>query len=137
MHDRDDALYGTKDGVYTGGAYEGIAFFPWMGAKLSFLIEPLFGFSNPEAIAFPVTTLGSVGAAISMVPKFIESGIVGAKEICVFTSIGICYAGFLGTHVGMMDGIKERDLSNMAIVTHFIGGLIAGISAHILFLLLG
>jgi len=129
--------YGPKDGIYTGGAYEGIAFFPWIGGKLSFIIEPLFGFSNPEAIAFPVTSMGSVGAAIAMVPKFLESGIIGAKEICVFTAIGICNAGFLSTHVGMMDGIKERDLTNVAIATHFVGGLCAGVFGHVLYLLFG
>ncbi len=129
--------YGPNEGGYTGGAYEGIAFFPWIGAKLSFIIEPLFGFSNPEAIAFPVTSLGSVGAAISMVPQFLESGIVGAEGICVFTAIGICNAGFLSTHVGMMDGIKERDLTNVAIATHFVGGLCAGVFGHVLFLLFG
>jgi len=129
--------FGSKDGVYTGGAYEGIAFFPWLGEKLSFLIEPLFGFTHPEAIAFPVTSLGSVGAALAMVPKFLESGIIGAKEICVFTALGICTAGFLSTHVGMMDGIKERGLVNVAIVTHFIGALSAGIFGHMLFLLFG
>ena len=129
--------YGATDGVYTGAAYEGVAFFPWLGDKLSFLIEPLFGFSNPEAIAFPVTSLGSVGAAVAMVPKFLESGIIGAKEICVFTAIGICMAGFLSTHVGMMDGIKERDLTSVAILTHLAGSLSAGVFGHALFLLFG
>lgn len=129
--------YGPSDGVYTGGAYEGIAFFPWIGGKLSFIIEPLFGFSNPEAIAFPVTSLGSVGAAIAMVPQFLESGIIDAKDICVFTAIGICNAGFLSTHVGMMDGIKERDLTSVAIATHLAGGLCAGVIGHMLFLLFG
>jgi hypothetical protein len=129
--------YGADDGVYTGAAYEGVAFFPWLGDKLSFLIEPLFGFSNPEAIAYPVTSLGSVGAAVAMVPKFLESGIIGAKEICVFTAIGICMAGFLSTHVGMMDGIKERDLTSVAILTHLAGSLSAGVFGHVLFLLFG
>ena len=129
--------FGSKDGVYTGGAYEGIAFFPWLGEKLSFLIEPLFGFTHPEAIAFPVTSLGSVGAALAMVPKFLESGIIGTKEICVFTAIGICTAGFLSTHVGMMDGIRERGLTNVAIATHFIGAFSAGVFGHLLFLLFG
>jgi hypothetical protein len=129
--------YGPNEGVYTGGAYEGIAFFPWIGAKLSFIIEPLFGFSNPEAIAFPVTSLGSVGAAIAMVPQFLASGIIDAKNVCVFTAIGICNAGFLSTHVGMMDGIRERDLTSVAIVTHFFGGLCAGVLGHALFLLFG
>lgn len=122
---------------YTGAAYEGIAFFPWLGDKFSFLIEPLFGFSDPAAIAFPVTSLGSVGAAITMVPQFLSSGTMGAKEVCVFTAIGICNAGFLSTHIGMMDGIKERSLTNIAIATHFAGGLSAGVFAHMLFLLFG
>jgi hypothetical protein len=129
--------YGPNEGVYTGGAYEGIAFFPWVGAQLSFIIEPLFGFSNPQAIAFPVTSLGSVGAAIAMVPQFLESGIIDAKDVCVFTAIGICNAGFLSTHVGMMDGIKERGLTSVAIATHFAGGLCAGVLAHGLFRLFG
>lgn len=129
--------YGPNDGAYTGAAYEGIAFFPWLGEKLSFIIKPLFGFSNPEAIAFPVTSLGSVGAAIAMVPQFLENGIIDAKAVCVFTAIGICNAGFLSTHVGMMDGIKERDLTSVAIATHFTGGLCAGAFGHMLFLLFG
>ncbi len=129
--------YGPSEGVYTGGAFEGIGFFPWVGEKLSFIIEPIFGFTTPEAIAFPVTSLGSVGAAIAMVPQFLESGIVDAKGICVFTAIGICNAGFLSTHVGMMDGIGERDLTSVAIATHFVGGLCAGFFGHVLFLLLG
>lgn len=129
--------FGPGESGYTGGAYEGIAFFPWVGEKLSFIIEPLFGFSNPEAIAFPVTSLGSVGAAIAMVPQFLESGIIGAKGICVFTAIGICNAGFLSVHVGMMDGLRERDLTSVAIATHFIGGLCAGVFGHALFLMFG
>ncbi|MFC1790917.1 hypothetical protein ACFL0I_00410 [Gemmatimonadota bacterium] len=129
--------FGPGEGGYTGGAYEGIAFFPWVGERLSFIIEPLFGFSNPEAIAFPVTSLGSVGAAIAMVPQFLESGIIGAKGICVFTALGICNAGFLSVHVGMMDGLRERDLTSVAIATHFIGGLFAGVFGHALFLMFG
>ena len=129
--------FGPGDGGYTGAAYEGIAFFPWVGERLSFIIEPLFGFSNPEAIAFPVTALGSVGAAMAMVPQFLEAGIIDAKGICVLTSIGICFAGFLSVHVGMMDGLKERDLTSRAIATHFVGGLSAGVFGHVLFLLLG
>ncbi len=129
--------FGPGEGGYTGEAYQGIAFFPWVGEKLSFLIEPLFGFTNPEAIAFPVTALGSVGAAIAMVPQFLEAGIIDAKGICVFTSMGICFAGFLSVHVGMMDGLKERDLTSAAIGTHFVGGLCAGVFGHVLFLMFG
>jgi hypothetical protein len=129
--------FGPGEGGYTGAAYEGIAFFPWIGEKLAFLIEPLFGFTNPEAIAFPVTSLGSVGAALATVPQFLESGLIDAKGICVFSAIGICHAGFLSVHVGMMDGLRERDLASAAIATHFVGGLCAGVFGHLLFLLSG
>jgi hypothetical protein len=129
--------YGAPDGGYTGEAYEGIAFFPWLGGQFSFIIEPLFGFADPRAIAFPVTSWASVGAALGMIPQFLETGIIGAKEVAVLTAIGICNAGFLSTHVGMMDGLRERELTTVAIGTHFIGGMSAGVFAHFLFLLLG
>jgi len=129
--------YGAPEGGYTGAAYEGIAFFPWVGEQLSFIIEPLFGFADPRVIAFPVTSWASVGAALGMIPQFLETGVIGAKGIAVLTAIGICNAGFLSTHVGMMDGLGERDLATVAIGTHFVGGLIAGMVAHGLFLLFG
>lgn len=122
-------------GIYTGAAYEGIALFPWIGEKLNFILQPLFGFSNPEAIAFPVTSLGSVGASIGIAKNMLEAGIIGARDIAVFTAMGICNAGFLSVHVGMMDAIGERDLTNQAIGTQFIGGLIAGITANLLFII--
>lgn len=122
-------------GIYTGAAYEGIALFPWIGEKLNFILQPLFGFSNPEAIAFPVTSLGSVGASLGIAKNMLEAGIIGARDIAVFTAMGICNAGFLSVHVGMMDAIGERDLTNQAIGTQFIGGLIAGIAANLLFII--
>jgi hypothetical protein len=129
--------YGAPAGGYTGAAYQGIGFFPWVGARLAFVIEPLFGLSDPRAIAFPVTSWASVGAALGMIPQFLQTGIIGVKEAAVLTAIGICNAGFLSTHVGMMDGLKERELTSVAIATHFVGGLAAGVFANGLFLLLG
>ena len=43
----------------------------------------------------------------------------------------------LHLNVGMMDGIRERSLTTVAIVTHFVGGLCAGVFAHLLFLAFG
>lgn len=123
------------NGVYTGEAYQGIGFFPWAGKKLEFIIKPLFGFSNPEAVAFPVTSLASVGASLAVVPEFLKNGIINAKDIAVFTAMGIGNAGFLSVHVGMMDAIGERDLVNQAIVTQLIAGLVAGILANILYMI--
>ena len=122
---------------YTGAAYEGVGFLPWLGEKLTFILEPLFGFKSAEAIAFPITALGAVGGAISLVPEFLKSGLIGANDIAVFTAMGMCWSGYLSTHIGMMDALGVRKLSSKAIISHTIGGIVAGIIAHYLFLLLG
>lgn len=124
-------------GGYTGAAYEGVGFLPWLGEKLTFILEPLFGFHSAEAIAFPITALGAVGGAISLVPEFLKSGLIGANDVAVFTAMGMCWSGYLSTHIGMMDALGVRKLSSKAIVSHTIGGLSAGVIAHYLFLLLG
>ena len=124
-------------GGYTGAAYEGVGFLPWLGEKLTFILEPLFGFHSAEAIAFPITALGAVGGAISLVPEFLKNGLIGANDVAVFTAMGMCWSGYLSTHIGMMDALGVRKLSSKAIVSHTIGGLAAGVIAHYLFLLLG
>ena len=126
----------SLSGEYTGAAFEGVAVLPWIGSKLSFIIEPLLGFKNPEAIAFPITSLGSVGAAISLVPNFLERGLIGGNEIAVFTAMGMCWSGYLSTHVAMMDALKCRSLTGKAILSHTVGGLGAGISAHLIYMLI-
>ncbi|MGO5075180.1 CD0519/CD1768 family membrane protein [Clostridium sporogenes] len=120
---------------YTGAAYEGIAFFPWVGEKLSFILNPLFGFKHPEAIAFPITSLGAVGAAMSLVPQFLSKNLIGANEIAVFTAMGMCWSGYLSTHIAMMDSLNCRKLTGKAIISHTFGGLVAGISAHLIYML--
>ena len=120
---------------YTGAAYEGVAFFPWVGEKLSFILNPLFGFKHPEAIAFPITSLGAVGAAMSLVPQFLSKNLIGANEIAVFTAMGMCWSGYLSTHIAMMDSLNCRKLTGKAIISHTFGGLVAGISAHLIYML--
>ncbi len=128
---------GTVDGVvaYTGAKKEGVALLPEIGKLLNPILQPLFGFQSSEAIAFPITSLGSVGAAMSLVKDFLAKGLIGANEIAVFTAMGMCWSGYLSTHVGMMDALNVRKLASKAILSHTIGGLIAGISAHYIYLL--
>ena len=126
-----------ESGQYTGAAYEGVEFLPVVGQKLQFIFEPIFGFQSPEAIAFPITALGAVGAAISLVPNFIETGVALPNDIAVFTAMGMCWSGYLSTHIGMMDALKSRELAGKAILAHTIGGIIAGVSAHFIFMLVG
>ncbi len=124
---------GMPEGGYTGAAYEGIGILPVIGSKLTFILKPLFGFSSPQAIAFPITALGAVGAAIGLVPQFIKEGVIGPREITVFTAMGMCWSGYLSTHVAMMDSLNYRELTGKAIFSHTIGGIAAGIAANLLY----
>uniref|UniRef100_UPI0011DD6007 CD0519/CD1768 family membrane protein n=1 Tax=Aedoeadaptatus acetigenes TaxID=2981723 RepID=UPI0011DD6007 len=126
-----------EGGQYTGAAYEGVEFLPLVGQKLQFIFEPIFGFQSPEAIAFPITALGAVGAAISLVPNFIATGVALPNDIAVFTAMGMCWSGYLSTHIAMMDALDSRELAGKAILSHTIGGLAAGIAAHFIFMLIG
>ena len=116
----------TGEAVYLGVAYEGVALLPALGEKLMFILNPLFGFTNAQAIAFPVTSLGAVGAAMSLVPRFITENVITPNDIAVFTAMGMCWSGYLSTHVGMMDALGVRKLSSKAIISHTIGGIAAG-----------
>ena len=120
-------------GLYTGAAYEGVALLPWIGERLSFIITPLFGFSSPEAIAVPITSLGAAGAAIGLVPRMVATGKVFANDIAVFTAMCMCWSGYLSTHVAMMDSLKCNHLTGKAITCHTIGGFCAGITANWLY----
>ena len=122
--------------VYTGAAYEGIGLLPALGDKLMFILGPLFGFTDPQAMAFPITSLGAVGAAMSLVPRFITEGVITPNDIAVFTAMGMCWSGYLSTHVGMMDALNARELTSKAILSHTIGGICAGVSAHFIFMII-
>ncbi|MDE7380912.1 MAG: hypothetical protein K2N03_02120, partial [Muribaculaceae bacterium] len=119
---------------YTGAAFEGVELLPWLAQKINFLFEILFGFSDPHLIAFPITALGAVGAALGLVPNFISQGWVDDNAIAVFTAIGMCWSGYLSTHTAMLDSLGYRNLTPKAIIAHTIGGLVAAITAHLIFL---
>ena len=127
---------GMPDGGYSGGAYEGVALLPWLADKLSFILQPLFGFQSPEAIAVPITSLGAAGAAIGIVERLVMARLAGAHDIAVFTAMCMCWSGYLSTHVAMMDALKSSHLTGKAILSHTIGGLVAGISANLIFQLI-
>ena len=123
------------DGTYSGQAYQGIELLPALAAKADWLFEWLFGFSDPHQIAFPITALGAVGAALSLVPGFAQQGWVDGNAIAVFTAIGMCWSGFLSTHTAMLDSLGYREQTSKAILSHTIGGLCAALTAHWLYLL--
>lgn len=120
----------SSSGEYTGAAYEGVELLPYLAGKINFVFEWLFGFTDPHQIAFPITALGAVGAALGLVPGFIESGWADGNSIAVFTAIGMCWSGYLSTHTAMLDSMGYRYLTSKAILAHTIGGLTAAVVAH-------
>ena len=129
--------FGPGENGYTGAAYEGIGLLPALAEKVGFIFEWLFGFTNTELVAFPMTALGAVGAALGLVPKFQAAGLIDGNAIAVFTAMGMCWSGYLSTHTAMLDSLGYRELTSKAIIAHTIGGLCAGIIAHWLFVLIG
>lgn len=126
----------SESGEYTGAAYEGIRLLPTLASKIDFILNPLFGFSSPEAIGIPVTALGAAGAAMSLTTSLVSRGLLQPGDIAVFTAMCMCWSGYLSTHASMMDSLGCKDLIGKAILSHTIGGLCAGISAHWLYVLI-
>ena len=128
--------FGAPEGGYNGGAYEGIALLPYLAGKIDFVFKWLFGFESPQLVAFPITALGAVGAALGLIPRFIQEGIINGNAIAVFTAMGMCWSGYLSTHTAMLDSLGFRGLTSKAILAHTVGGLVAGIAAHWLYVLI-
>lgn len=129
--------FGPKDAAvgYQGLAYEGVPVLPHLAGYISGVFEFLFGFEDPELIAFPITSLGAVGAALSLVKMYVAQGLINGNAIAVFTAMGMCWSGYLSTHTAMLDTLGYRQLTSKALAAHTIGGLAAGVLAHYFFLL--
>lgn len=126
----------AADGGYTGAAGEGVNLISTVGEALNFIIQPLFGFSDPGNIAVPLTALGSAGAATALISSLnapTAATPLLAGDIAVFTAMCMCWSGYLSTHVAMMDNMQCRHLTSTAILSHTIGGLVAGICANWLY----
>ncbi len=121
---------------YTGVAYEGVPVISWLAGKIDFVFKWLFGFEHPELIAFPITSLGAVGAALGLVPTFDAAHLIDNNAVAVFTSMGMCWSGYLSTHAAMLDSMGYRKLISKAIGAHTVGGLCAGVFAHWLYVLI-
>ncbi len=123
-------------GVYDGSSSQGVPILPWLAEKIHWVFEWLFGFHDMELIAFPMTALGAVGAALGLLPTFNAAGILDGNAIAVCTAIGMCWSGFLSTHTAMLDSLGYRRVISKAIGAHAIAGLCAGIIAHFAYLLI-
>ena len=124
------------EGIYDGSASQGVPVLPWLAQKIHWVFEWLFGFEHMELIAFPMTALGAVGAALGLLPTFNAAGILDGNAIAVFTAIGMCWSGFLSTHTAMLDSMGYRKVISKALGSHAIAGLCAGVIAHFVYLLI-
>ena len=122
-------------GVYNGSSSQGVPLLPWLAEKIHWVFEWLFGFTQMELIAFPMTALGAVGASLGLLPTFHDAGILDGNAVAVFTAIGMCWSGFLSTHTAMLDSLGYRKVISKALAAHAVAGLCAGIIAHFVFLL--
>lgn len=126
-----------EGGVYTGEAYQGVELLPRLAGKVGFLFDWLFGIKDPELMAFPITSLGAVGAALGQIPRFLEEGLLegsnGANAIAVFTAMGISWSGFFSTYSAIFDAMGWRKWTSSAMIIHLLCGLLAGILAHWLY----
>lgn len=116
--------------VYTGGAFQGTQLLPWLASKISFVFEWLFGFTAPELVAFPITALGAVGAALGLIPEFAAKGIIDGNAIAVCTAMGMCWSGYLSTDAATLDSLGYRPLVPKAFLSSFVGGICAGVITH-------
>lgn len=126
-------LSNPQPAYYTGAITDGVGLLSWLFTPFEPVLQFIFGISSPEAVSFPLTSLGSAGAAVGLIPNMLVNEYIGLKEIAVFTAMGTVWSGYLSTHISMMDSLGARKLAGKAILAHTIGGLVAGIAANILF----
>ena len=122
-----------ETGTYTGEAYQGTELLPLLAGKLGFVFKWLFGFNASELVAFPITALGTVGAALGLIPEMMSKDIIDSNAIAVFTAMGMCWSGFLSADAATLDSLGYRHFISRSFTCTFIGGIVAGIITHWLF----
>jgi len=126
----------TPEYGFTGAAFEGIGFIPALGERLSFIIRPLFGFTDTGAIAVPLTALGSAGASMGLIPVLVQDGVIVRRDVAVIVGMIMCWSGFMSTHLAMMENLGFPKLAGKSILYHTIAGLCAGIAANFIYRLI-
>lgn len=122
-----------QTGTYTGAAYQGTELLPHLAGKAGFILQWLFGFQASELVAFPITALGTVGAALGLIPEMMTKGIIDSNAIAVFTAMGMCWSGFLSADAATLDSLGYRHFISRSFTCTFVGGIAAGIITHWLY----
>lgn len=119
--------------VYNGEAYQGTELLPTLAGKIGFVFHWLFGFQASELVAFPITALGTVGAALGLIPSMMDKGIIDSNAIAVFTAMGMCWSGFLSADAASLDSLGYRRFISSSFTCTLVAGLAAGIITHWLY----
>ena len=125
-----------ETGTYPGEAYQGTELLTFLASKAGFVFQWLFGFNASELVAFPITALGTVGAALGLIPEMMSKGIIDSNAIAVFTAMGMCWSGFLSADAATLDSLGYRHFISRSFTCTFIGGIAAGIITHWLYVLI-
>ena len=91
------------------------------------LVVTTFMISQGDEYILPAI-IGNIGSIIGSIVSV--RNIITPNDIAVFTAMGMYFSGYLSTHVGMMDTLGARSLTTKAIISHTIGGIVAGITSH-------
>ena len=130
----DALLDGGKTGVEVGLAIiPGVLIISTF--VIGFLFHWLFGFQASELVAFPITALGTVGAALGLIPEMMTKGIIDSNAIAVFTAMGMCWSGFLSADAATLDSLGYRHFISRSFTCTFVGGIAAGVITHWLYFL--
>ncbi len=98
------------------------------------LVVTTFMISQGDEYILPAI-IGNIGSIIGSIVSV--RNIITPNDIAVFTAMGMYFSGYLSTHVGMMDTLGARSLTTKAIISHTIGGIVAGITSHFIFIIIG
>jgi len=116
--------------IYRGVAYEGTGLLTLVGDKLSFILKPLFGFTNVQTLGLPLTSLGACGASLAGAKQMAEAGTLGMHDMTVYFAIAWVWSGFLSSTAPIADAMKSREMTAYAMLAQLVGGLVAGILAN-------
>lgn len=123
-------------GEYLGKAYEGVGLLTNLAGLAEPVLTPLFGLANDKVISLPLTSLGACGASIAAAKTMVEAGQLNPHDMTVYFAIAYCWAGFLSTHASMADSLGVRKIIPKALLTHLVGGLVAGVIANYAYILI-
>lgn len=105
-----------------------------MNTAYQLMLDTVFYIMAIAVLAGAVSALFSEFGVVAVINKILSPLMKPIYGLPGASVVGIV-ATYLSTHVAMMDSLKCSELTSKAILSHTIGGLCAGISAHLFYVL--